>query len=223
MHEWYFLGKLLAIAAAVTNSTVFNAPGLSLAAGLAFLLLCGLAFGFGLAASPAIGLLHLLVVSLTCCNHPRLLLVAVSTIAWARGTSTSCGFCAMSAEVPIRSFLMWSATMAARKCTWLILPGMLSVTNTRLTKALTYSSCSADVIFRQTSMYCVAANTSSPTAVSSQSKGFQNLASVWNLWAALVPRHTAPSGSCCKNDTEVPFMFGWTQQQLRPSWYNHEF
>ena len=75
------LGELLAIAAAVTNSTVFNAPGLSLAAGLVFLLLCGLAFGFGLAASLTMGLHHLLVVSLSCCNRPRLLLVAVFTIA----------------------------------------------------------------------------------------------------------------------------------------------
>ena len=60
-----------------------------------------------------------------------------------------------------------------------------------------------DVIFRQTSMYCMAANTSSPPAVSSLSEGSKNFASVWNLWAASVPQHTAPSGSCCKNDTEM--------------------
>ena len=83
------LGKLLAAAVAVAKSAVINAPGLSLAASFAFFLLCGLASGLGLAASLAMGLFHLLVVSLACCNHPRSLLVVVSTIVWARGTSAS--------------------------------------------------------------------------------------------------------------------------------------
>ena len=33
-----------------------------------------------------------------------------------------------------------------QECTWLILPGILYVTNARITKALTYSSCPVDVI-----------------------------------------------------------------------------
>ena len=90
-----------------------------------------------------------------------------------------------------------------QECTWLILPGILYVINARITKALTYSSCSVDVILSQTSMYCMTANTSSPIAVPPLPKGFKNLASVWNFWAALVPQHTAPSGSCCKNGTEL--------------------
>ena len=121
--------------------------------------------------------------------------------------------------VTIGPFLIWSATLAARKCTWLILPGILYVTNARTTKALTYSSCSVDVILSQTSMCCMTANASSPTAVLPLSKGVKNFASVWNFWAALVPQHTAPSGSCCKkwHRTDwwnVPFTFGWTQHQL---------
>ena len=84
------LGKLLAAVAAVATSAVFTVPGLLLAAGSALLLLCGLASGFGLAVSLTVGLFHFLVVSL-CCNHLRLLLVPVSKIAGARGTSAPRG------------------------------------------------------------------------------------------------------------------------------------
>ena len=74
------LSNLLAAVAAVANSADLNAPGLLLAAGSAFPPLCGLASGFGLAASLTMGLHRLLVVSLSCFDHPRLLLVVASAM-----------------------------------------------------------------------------------------------------------------------------------------------
>ena len=73
----------------------------------------------------------------------------------------------------------------------------------RTTKALTYSSCSVDVILSQTSMYCMTANTSSPTAVPPLPKGFKNLASVGTfglLWCHNILRH---QGVAAKNGTEL--------------------
>ena len=65
----------------------------------------------------------------------------------ALGVNPSCGICAMWAEVTTTfSFLAWSTTMAAKKCAWLMLSGMLSVISTRPTKELTHSSCSVDVM-----------------------------------------------------------------------------
>ena len=93
-----------------------------------------------------------------------------------------------------------------QECTWLILPGILYVTNARITKALTYSSCPVDVILSPTSTYCMTANPSSPTAIPPLPKGFTNLASVWEfgqLWCHNILRHQ-----------------GVVAKTHRPDWWN---
>ena len=118
----------------------------------------------------------------------------------ALGVNPSCGICALWAEVTTTFFsLAWSTTMSAKKCAWLMLSDMLSVTSTRPTKELTHSSCSVDVMRNHAYMYIM-------TAISpllSSSNGLRNFAFVWNLSAALMPQHTTPLGSCRKKESPM--------------------
>ncbi len=66
-----FSGKLAAVVAALVNSNDIGAPCRLLTSGFGLALGCDLFFGFGLAASLAMGLLHFLAASLACCSHPR--------------------------------------------------------------------------------------------------------------------------------------------------------
>ena len=79
--------------------------------------------------------------------------LSYSCFFWVRGAGSPCGILSMCAGVPGNASpklmlfsLTWSATMAAKKCAWLLLPGVLSVTNTRPTSELTHSCRSVDVV-----------------------------------------------------------------------------